>query len=337
MIKIPNESQKGLQSLLKIRERIETFQTPNELNTYLSNIDRKSIKERNINTIFSNLKNNMIFKYGDERIKKNIKDILFEGNPLKILTKGEVFKLYLYLYEGELGNKKIQDLIGKYSKDNLEITKESFVEFIIKESKNLYTEWNFPIEIKIKYKIFEDVVAKLKEPEVFKKLSPIMLELARYIDMTILSRDLKEAIKKEMLDGLPKAARDFFKKYSKVEFEKAERIDNIIFIFLKDKNIVSLTIKKDKNIKIELLDKNRYNRMIENEIETSSQRLKEKTSVYEIKNFRELAKKLRELGHEIKWIEIDTIPKVIGISLGIVVLFVGLAVLYYYFRFKLNK
>lgn len=331
MIKIPNASQKELEKLLKVREQIETFQNDSELNTYLNNIDKRFIKERNIHTIFSNLKNNKLFKYGNSGIKKNIKEILFAATPLRVLTKGDAFKLYLYLYENELEDEKIQKLIEGYSKENLIITKENFIEFIIKESKNLYTEWNFPIEIKIEYKIYEDVVKKLENPEILNKLAPIILELSRYIDMKAFDEKLREAVKERMLEALPREARNFLKKYKRVCFNKMEKIDNIIFIFLEGKNIISLTIRKDKSIRIELLDKNRYNRVVESEIGTSQQRLKEKTSTYEVKNFNELAKKLRHYGYDIKWIEIDTIPKIFGILVAISGITSGVAAIGYYF------
>lgn len=331
MIKIPNASQKELEKLLKVREQIETFQNDSELNTYLNNIDKRFIKERNIHTIFSNLKNNKLFKYGNSGIKKNIKEILFVATPLRVLTKGDAFKLYLYLYENELEDEKIQKLIEGYSKENLIITKESFIEFIIKESKNLYTEWNFPIEIKIEYKIYEDVVKKLENPEILNKLAPIILELSRYIDMKAFDEKLREAVKERMLEALPREARNFLKKYKRVCFNKMEKIDNIIFIFLEGKNIISLTIRKDKSIRIELLDKNRYNRVVESEIGTSQQRLKEKTSTYEVKNFNELAKKLRHYGYDIKWIEIDTIPKIFGILVAISGITSGVVAIGYYF------
>lgn len=331
MIKIPNASQKELEKLLKVREQIETFQNESELNTYLNNIDKRFIKERNIHTIFSNLKNNKLFKYGSADIKKNIKEILFVATPLRVLTKGDAFKLYLYLYEDELEDEKIQKLIEGYSRDNLAITKESFIEFIIKESKNLYTEWSFPIEIKIEYKIYEDVVKKLENPEILNKLAPIILELSRYIDMKAFDEKLREAIKEKMLEALPRKVRNFFKKYKRVHFNKIEKIDNIIFIFLEGKNIISLTIRKDKSMRIELLDKNRYNRIVESEIGTSQQRLKEKTSIYEIKNFKELAKKLRYYGYDIKWVEIDTIPKILGILVATSGIISGVAAIGYYF------
>ncbi|MGL4947144.1 MAG: hypothetical protein ACRC4X_05715, partial [Cetobacterium sp.] len=237
-------------------------------------------------------------------------EILIAGEPLKELTKGEVFKLYLYLYESESTSNEVQEIIEKYSSQKISVTKESFVEFIVKESKNLYTKWNFPIEIKIEYKIFEDVVKELENPEVFKKLAPIILELGRYIDMKTLSNELAESVRREMLKGLPKQARAFFKKYNRLNFYKAERIDNIIFIFLKDRDIISLTTKKDKTLKIELLDKSRYNRVIVSEITTEKDRLREKNSMFEFESFKHLARKMYKSGYDIKWIEVDTAIKV---------------------------
>lgn len=317
MIRIPNESRKGLENLLAIKDRLESFQNGDELNTYLSNINRKSIKNRNLDVVFSNLRNNMIFKYSDTRIKKNIKELLFLGDSYKILSKGEVFKLYLYLYENEAEEIEVQKAIQKYSRDTIEVTKESFVEFMIKEANNLYSTWNFPTEIKVEYQIFKDVVKKLEDSEIFKQLSPIMLELGRYINMDILSKGLRDAVKKEMLLGLPIEVRKFFDKYNRLKFKKAEKIDNIIFVFLEGKDIISLKIRKNKKIKIDLITKNRYLRLIENDLSTTEKRDKLKNTGYEVTDFRNLAKKLRDSGHDIKWIEIDTIPKIIAIILGI--------------------
>ncbi|MGL5988442.1 hypothetical protein [Cetobacterium sp.] len=337
MIKVPNGLEKEFEELLKVKHRLEAFQNSEDLNKYLSNVDRKNIENRNIDVIFSNLKNNTIFKYSDKKIKDNIKEILFLGNSYKNLSRGEVFKLYLYLYENEAENEKIEFMIEKYSENNIKVTKESFIEFMIKESEILYTKWTFPIEIKIKYKIFEDVVKKLENPDVFKKLSPILIELGRYIDMEVLSKELRGNIKKEMLSRSPSEVKYFFKKYNRLDFEKIERIDNIIFIFLKGKDIISLTKTKNKNMRIELLNKNRYYRIMESEIETSEKRLKEKKTLYECKNFKEVAKKLYLSGYDIKWIEIDTTLKIIGIVLGILLVLVMLGILGYigyYYIFK---
>lgn len=330
MIKIPDSSQKELEKLLEVREKIETFQNDYNLNIYLENINLKSIKNRNLYVIFSNLKNNMLFKYSSSAIKRNIKNILLNGHSLKILEEGDVFKLYLYLYENDLENEKIQKIIDNYSKNNIVISKETFEEFVLKESVNLYTKWNFPIEIKIEYKIYEDIVKRLENPDVLKKISPIILELARYIDMNSLSKEIRESVKKEMYEKLPHETKSFFKKYNKINFQKIERIDNIIFIFLKRNNVISLKTKRDRNIKIEYLPKARYDRIIAGEINTSDERLKERVSVNEVKSYKELAKKLRMEGYPIKWIEIDTIPKVIGITFSAITLIGGLTALGYY-------
>lgn len=334
MIRIPNESRKGLEDLLAVKDRLESFQNGNELNTYLSNINRKSIKNRNLDVIFSNLRNNMIFKYSDKGIKQNVKELLFLAEAHKVLSKGEVFKLYLYLYENEQEEKYVQEAIEKYSKDNIEVTKESFIEFMIKEAKNIYSVWEFPTEIKVEYQIFKDVVKKLEDPEVFKKLSSIMLELGRYIDMDILTKDLRDAVKKEMLLGLPLEARRFFEKYNRVKFKKVEKIDNIIFIFLNGKNVVSLTIRENRKLKISLIDRSRYSEIIKNEISTVEKREKFKNFGYELKTFKELAKKLRDYGYDIKWIEIDKIPKVIGIVSVLISLIAGMSSFIYYKYFK---
>lgn len=316
MIKIPNASQKELKKLLQVRNQIEIFQTDIEFTNYLTNMDINSIKKRNIYTIFSNLKSNKLFKYSGKETKSKIKDILFAAPPLKILTKGEVFKLYLYLYEDELEDEKIQKLIESYSEDNFKVTKESFIKFIIKESKNLYDEWNFPKEIKVEYKIYEDVVKKMENPETLNELSPIILELSRYINMENFDEKLRKAIKDKMLEAMPKEVRDFFQKYKRLDFNKIEKIDNTIFILLKGRNIISLTTRGNKILKIELIEINRYKRIVESEMETSQQRLREKSSMNQIKNFKELAKKLRDYGYDIKWLEIDTIPKIFGILVG---------------------
>ncbi|MGL5982600.1 MAG: hypothetical protein ACRCZR_04660, partial [Cetobacterium sp.] len=79
MIKIPNGLAKELEALLKVKNRLEAFQNAADLNKYLSNVDRKNVEDRNMDVIFSNLKNNTIFKYSSKEIKENIKEILFLG------------------------------------------------------------------------------------------------------------------------------------------------------------------------------------------------------------------------------------------------------------------